>query len=113
MLGMRAPWRPDEQNVHLTNGTDNLALHQTPEEKGAPRESLDHIGSGVEEANAVGAWHEFLLIHGVAIVSHPRTHRDGTRNLYCKEPDGNTVQLLYEPRLEADMAKETKGTQRP
>ncbi|NIV49254.1 MAG: VOC family protein, partial [Gammaproteobacteria bacterium] len=28
VLGMRVVWRPDEQNVYLTNGADNLALHQ-------------------------------------------------------------------------------------
>jgi len=31
MLGLRVVWRPDEHNVYLTNGGDNLALHQTPE----------------------------------------------------------------------------------
>ena len=44
ILGMRVLWRPDEQNVYLTNAADNLALHQTSEGEGAARESLDHIG---------------------------------------------------------------------
>ena len=58
-------------------------------------------------------WHEFLLTRGVSIVAPPRTHRDGTRSLYCKDPDGNTVQLLYEPRLAAETAaRESTGTQR-
>ena len=113
ILGMRVVWRPDEQNVYLTNAADNLALHQTSEGEGAARESLDHIGFAVEEADAVDAWHEFLLTHGVSIVSSPRSHRDGTRSLYCRDPGGNTVQLLYEPRLAADSAsKEPAGTQR-
>ena len=113
ILGMRVVWRPDEQNVYLTNAADNLALHQTSEGEGAARESLDHIGFAVEEADAVDAWHEFLLTHGVSIVSPPRSHRDGARSLYCRDPGGNTVQLLYEPRLAADTAsKEPAGTQR-
>ena len=47
------------------------------------------------------ARHDYLSVHGVAIVAPPRNHRDGTRSLYCKDPDGNTVQLLYEPRAAA------------
>ena len=110
---MRVVWRPDEQNVYLTNAADNLALHRTSEGDGSARESLDHIGFVVEEADAVDAWHEFLLTHGVSIVSPPRSHRDGTRSLYCRDPGGNTVQLLYEPRLAAEMAsKEPARTQR-
>jgi catechol 2,3-dioxygenase-like lactoylglutathione lyase family enzyme len=110
---MRVLWRPDEQNVYLTNGADNLALHQTSAGEGAARESLDHIGFAVEEADAVDVWHEFLLTHGVSIVAPPRTHRDGTGSLYCKDPDGNTVQLLYEPRLAPETAaRKSTGTQR-
>ena len=114
ILGMRVVWRPDEQNVYLTNAADNLALHQRPDGEGAGRESLDHIGFAVEEADAVDAWHEFLLTHSVSIVAPPRTHRDGTRSLYCKDPDGNTVQLLHEPRLESDLTtKAITGFQHP
>ena len=76
MVGMRVLWRPDDENVYLTNGADNLALHQTFEEERAVRDSLDHIGFGVEEADAVDVWHEFLSIQAVPIVSPPRTHRD-------------------------------------
>jgi hypothetical protein len=54
------------------------------------------------DESAVDAWHDYLSFHGVAIVAPPRTHRDGTRSLYCKDPDGNTVQLLYESRAECD-----------
>ena len=113
VLGMRVLWRPDDQNVYLTSGNDNLALHQTPGKKPAARERLDHIGFAVEAADAVDAWHDFLLDHGIPIVAPPRTHRDGTRSLYCKDPDGNTVQLLYEPRLAPEPGgQETVGTQR-
>ena len=31
LLGMEVEWRPDEQNVYLTSGNDNLALHQAAE----------------------------------------------------------------------------------
>jgi catechol 2,3-dioxygenase-like lactoylglutathione lyase family enzyme len=101
MLGLRVVWRPDEHNVYLTNGGDNLALHQTPEDRRAALQSLDHIGFALAEESTVDAWFDFLLAQGVTIIAAPRTHRDGTRSLYCEDPDGNTVQLLYEPRLVA------------
>jgi catechol 2,3-dioxygenase-like lactoylglutathione lyase family enzyme len=47
----------------------------------------------------VDAWHAFLKANGVAIVKEPRTHRDGARSFYCRDPDGNTVQLIYHPPL--------------
>ena len=34
---------------------------------------------------------------GRLMIASPRTHRDGTRSLYCRDPDGNTVQLLHQP----------------
>ena len=41
-LGMEVEWRPDEDNVYLTNGNDNLALHRVEKLDGFGR--LDHIG---------------------------------------------------------------------
>jgi catechol 2,3-dioxygenase-like lactoylglutathione lyase family enzyme len=43
LLGMEVEWRPDEDNVYLSSGNDNLALHRCQH---APegRQSLDHIG---------------------------------------------------------------------
>ena len=29
LLGMQVEWRPDEDNVYLTSGNDNLALHRS------------------------------------------------------------------------------------
>lgn len=93
-LGMSVVWRPDEESVFLTNGSDNLALHQAPTARATECGRLDHIGFTLAEVGAVDAWYEFLVSRSVPIVERPRTHRDGTRSLYCKDPDGNTVQLL-------------------
>ena len=30
LLGMKVEWRPDPDNVYLTSGQDNLALHRLP-----------------------------------------------------------------------------------
>jgi len=100
LLGMRVEWRPDPDNVYLTGGTDNLALHRAP--SGAEPETaqrLDHIGFVLRKIEEVDAWHAFLKSNGVAIVKEPRTHRDGARSFYCRDPDGNTVQMIYHPPL--------------
>jgi catechol 2,3-dioxygenase-like lactoylglutathione lyase family enzyme len=94
-LGLEVIWRLDEDSVYLTNGSDNLALHRAPQSRAPVAQSLDHIGFALEDESAVDAWHDYLSVQGVAIVAPPRTHRDGTRSLYCRDPDGNTVQLLY------------------
>ena len=100
LLGMRVEWRPDPDNVYLTGGTDNLALHRAPAgAEPGPAQRLDHIGFVLREMEEVDAWHAFLKANGVAIVKEPRTHRDGARSFYCRDPDGNTVQLIYHPPL--------------
>jgi len=100
LLGMRVEWRPDPDNVYLTGGTDNLALHRAPAgAEPGPAQRLDHIGFVLREMGEVDAWHAFLKSNGVAIVKEPRTHRDGARSFYCRDPDGNTVQMIYHPPL--------------
>ena len=100
LLGMRVEWRPDADNVYLTGGSDNLALHRT---EGRPAEAeqqrLDHIGFMLSQIEQVDAWHTFLSAQGVNIVKAPRTHRDATRSFYCLDPHGNSVQLIYHPTL--------------
>ena len=102
LLGMQVEWRPDSDNVYLTCGTDNLALHRAPTDKrptGAQR--LDHIGFILAAPDAVDTWYAFLGEHQVKMRSAPRTHRDGARSFYCEDPDGNVVQLIYHPPLAA------------
>lgn len=96
LLGMRVEWRPDPDNVYLTSGNDNLALHRAPPDfaPGAAQR-LDHIGFILNDGADVDAWHDFLRGHGVPIHRPPRTHRDGARSFYCADPDGNVVQLIY------------------
>ena len=94
VLGLAVVWRPDPDNVYLSSGTDNLALHRgTPQSGGA----LDHIGFSVATPDEVDAWHERLRVAAVPIAAAPRTHRDGSRSLYCKDPGGVLVQLIYLP----------------
>lgn len=98
LLGMQVEWRPDNDNVYLTSGNDNLALHRA---KGRPEgpQLLDHIGFILKEPADVDAWYEFLKAKGVTIKSEPRTHRDGARSLYCYDPEGVLVQFIYHPPI--------------
>ncbi len=100
LLGMSVEWRPDPDNVYLTSGVDNLALHRATADF-APSKSqrLDHIGFIIRTPEQVDEWHEFLRQHGVAIKAPPRTHRDGARSFYCADPDGNVVQMIHHPPI--------------
>ena len=96
LLGMDVEWRPDEDNVYLSGGPDNLALHRgtITTEKG---QRLDHIGFMLSEPAQVDAWYRFLSANNVTMRSVPKTHRDGARSFYCVDPAGNQVQLIYPP----------------
>jgi catechol 2,3-dioxygenase-like lactoylglutathione lyase family enzyme len=99
LMGLRVEWRPDPQNLYLTSGGDSLALHAVAPD--APRDEagqrLDHIGFLVATAEAVDAWHAWLLAHGVRMRTDPRTHRDGARSFYCYDPEGAVVQVIHHP----------------
>lgn len=100
LMGMRVEWRPDRDNVYLTSGRDNLALHRAAEGFApAVQQRLDHIGFIVERLDDVDAWHGFLVEQGVSIKAGPRTHRDGARSFYCEDPEGTVVQVIYHPPL--------------
>ena len=111
LFGMQVVWQPDADNAYLSSGCDNLALHQvsraspisqasaeTPQTK-HNRQDLDHFGFVVAHPTDVDRAAEILTAEHVPIVAAPRTHRDGSRSLYCKDPDGNVIQILYEPSL--------------
>jgi len=95
LLGFRVAWRPDDGNVYLTLGNDDLALH-VGEVSG--KGALDHLGMFVPSRDDVDAWHAYMQEQGVTIKSAPRDHRDGTRSVYVLDPEGNTVQILHVPQ---------------
>jgi catechol 2,3-dioxygenase-like lactoylglutathione lyase family enzyme len=100
LLGMRVEWRPDVDNVYLTGGNDNLALHRAASAVAPDRvQRLDHIGFVLNEIADVDAWFTFLKAKGVTMLKEPQTHRDGARSFYCQDPAGNVVQLIYHPPL--------------
>jgi catechol 2,3-dioxygenase-like lactoylglutathione lyase family enzyme len=109
LLGMAVEWRPDPDNVYLTSGVDNLALHRATSGAVDGFQRLDHIGFILNTPEDVDCWHDFLAAHGVSISAQPRTHRDGARSFYCRDPDGTVVQMIYHPPLAVPSAAPGRG----
>src|SRR5262245_42106430 len=103
MLGMDVVWQPDPQNVYLSSGCDNLAIHEVSENfhKSAEERQLDHLGFVVETIERVKDLEEMFRDKGVTIVHPFKIHRDGSASFYCADPDGILIQMLYEPTLSA------------
>jgi catechol 2,3-dioxygenase-like lactoylglutathione lyase family enzyme len=100
LMGMSVEWRPDADNVYLTSGSDNLALHRGDDDfEPAKHQSLDHLGFIIGDINEVDTWYDFLSNAGVPMLTQVKTHRDGARSFYCKDPAGHTVQIIYHPPL--------------
>jgi len=110
VLGFAVEWEPDPDNVYLSSGIDNLALHRStalapdptaPSTGGIVPDApaLDHLGLIVRQADEVDQWALFLEQRGVTLEARPRTHRDGARSCYFRDPDGNRVQIIHHPPI--------------
>jgi len=100
VFGMQPVWEPDAQNSYLSSGCDNLALHEVPDVRAPDTpQALDHLGFVVASREAVWAAAENLRARGVTLLKEPREHRDGSCSLYCADPDGNVIQILFEPTI--------------
>ncbi len=109
LLGFAIEWEPDADNIYLSSGIDNLALHRAAPLAGGPSTAdksgdagaLDHLGLIVRAADDVDRWAAFLEGHGVKLDARPRTHRDGARSCYFSDPDGNKIQIIHHPPIAA------------
>ncbi|MEK7286919.1 MAG: VOC family protein [Nitrospirota bacterium] len=102
LLGMKVVWEPDPENIYLTLGKDNLALHQIPSGTQliqAAQHPLDHFGFMVESKAHVDYIAAKMEQSKIAIVTPVRLHRDGSYSFYINDPDGNRIQFLYDPHL--------------
>jgi catechol 2,3-dioxygenase-like lactoylglutathione lyase family enzyme len=101
ILGMAVVWEPDAQNVYLSSGCDNIALHEITEPviAAAVEKQLDHLGFIVESVERVRELESEFIACGVTIIHPFQIHRDGSASFYCADPDGIVIQLLYEPTL--------------
>jgi catechol 2,3-dioxygenase-like lactoylglutathione lyase family enzyme len=100
VLGMRVEWEPDPDNIYLTSGSDNLAIHKLPEatNPGAVQ-NVHHIGFIVGRPEDVDLMATRVVAHGVRLEQPVKTHRDGARSFYFRDPDGVLIQLLYHPPI--------------
>ena len=109
LLGFGVEWEPDADNLYLSSGIDNLALHRSDKSSRStdqrnarlqPSDSaLDHLGLIVRTADDVDRWAAFLESQGVTHDANPRTHRDGARSCYFSDPDGNKIQIIHHPPI--------------
>jgi len=99
LLGMKVEWRPDADNVYLTSGVDNLALHRIEFPDQFDVQLLDHIGFIIDDIEQIDVWYDFLSAHDIPMKTKPKTHRDGARSFYCLDPAGITVQIIFHPPL--------------
>jgi catechol 2,3-dioxygenase-like lactoylglutathione lyase family enzyme len=99
VLGFGVEWEPDADNIYLSSGSDNLALHRASAAPAATGQTLDHLGLIVRSADDVDRWAAFLESRGIALDAKPKTHRDGARSCYFSDPDGNKVQIIHHPPI--------------
>ncbi len=101
VFGMRVVWQPDSDNLYLSSGCDNLALHRAPRAAtgDAAPDRLDHLGfiaATIADVESGFAWAEANRLEIVHPLKH---HRDGSVSFYLRDPDGNVIQVLYEPAI--------------
>jgi len=101
-FGMSVVWEPDPDNVYMSSGPDNLALHRSA---ATGPGALDHLGFIVATRDDVDRLAERFAGLGVEIAAAVKDHRDGSRSFYCRDPDGIRIQVLFEPTL----SKQTIG----
>ncbi len=98
VFGMKVVWQPDPENVYLSSGCDNLALHHGAAGI-ADGGRLDHLGFIVPTVEDVEAAYVWARGAGIDIVHPLKHHRDGSVSFYLRDPDGNVIQALYEPSI--------------
>lgn len=108
LFGMRVVWEPDVENVYFSSGVDNLALHQIAQSelaefRPARGQFLDHLGVIMKSPEDVDRLFAVVQANGdsisATIVKPPTQHRDGSYSCYVADPDGNVIQVLYEPNI--------------
>ena len=100
-FGMNVVWEPDPENVYLSSGCDNIAIHEVSVDfpSTATELQLDPFGFISESIERVKELEQEFLSRGVKIIQQFKVHRDGSASFYCADPDGIVIQVLYEPTL--------------
>lgn len=93
-LGMEVAWQ-DADWAYLKAGDDGLALLGPGYKQAGP-----HFGFVFADRLPMETAYEQLKTQGLP-VTDIHNHRDGTASFYCKDPDGNWFEYLYEPAVTA------------
>jgi catechol 2,3-dioxygenase-like lactoylglutathione lyase family enzyme len=98
VFGMEIVWQPDADNAYLSSGCDNLAFHRgsAGDRSG---QSLDHLGFIVSTIEELETGYQWAQANQLNIARPLRRHRDGSVSYYVRDPDGNVIQILYEPSI--------------
>ena len=99
ILGMKVDWQPDHENVYLTNGKDNLALHYDGDLSLDSESRLDHFGIFVRKQEDIDVFLKHIQENNIKIHKEKKTHRDNSISFYVEDPDGNILQILWHPAL--------------
>lgn len=98
VFGMKVVWQPDPNSVYLSSGCDNLALHRGVAGN-REAQALDHLGFILPTIAEVEAAWEWAQRNQLDIARPLRQHRDSSVSFYIRDPDGNVIQVLYEPSI--------------
>jgi aryl-alcohol dehydrogenase-like predicted oxidoreductase/catechol 2,3-dioxygenase-like lactoylglutathione lyase family enzyme len=98
VFGMKIVWQPDPENAYLSSGCDNLALHRG-DAGDRLAQSMDHLGFIVPTIAEVESGYAWAQANAIDIATPLKHHRDGSVSFYIRDPDGNVIQLLFEPAL--------------
>ena len=91
-LGMHLVWRADDWcYLEAGEGRDGLALLGPDYKAAGP-----HFAFHFRDRKQVDVIHDRLKAQGVH-VGAVHDHRDGTASFYLKDPEGNWLEMLYEP----------------
>ena len=98
VFAMRIVRQPDENNAYMSSGCDNLALHHGPAGDRSAQ-SLDHLGFIVSSIDELEEGYQWAQVNRQDIGRPLRRHRDGSVSFYIRDPDGNLIQIMYEPSI--------------
>ena len=60
---------------------------------------LRHLALNTRNLEAMQRFYVDFLGFAIEWQPDPRTHRDGARSCYVKDPDGNTIQIIHHPPI--------------
>ncbi len=98
VFGLKLVWQPDQNDAYMSSGCDNLALH-CGRPGASEAQNVDHFGFIAHDVADVEAGWAWAQQNGLDIVHPLKHHRDGSVSFYLRDPDGNVIQVLYEPAI--------------